>query len=319
MARKDEKQMKIALIGSGKYSFAIASLLLQKANKLTMWTHDKTFTLPESYQKKIDLETDLTKVIQENNIIFLLISSFYVETTLKDLPQSLFKNKLLIIGTKGLLPYKPYYLSKYLRKQKHIRNLMYFAGPNLASDLEHLFPTSMTFAITKKRQINQIKNLFPDFISAHFTYLFEPIELASTLKNIYAIGSGILEAKYHSQSTTFAYLSKAYDECLSILDQIANYTKYMCDFKYIPLDITGDFFLTGTMSESRNKKYGTLMYNKEAKAKYEQENTIEGLINLPNAYKLLKKRKVKAPLFYTLYQIIFQEKDPNTLEEVTFH
>ena len=95
MARKDEKQMKIALIGSGKYSFAIASLLLQKANKLTMWSHDKPFTLPVSYQKKIDLETDLTKVIQENNIIFLLISSSYVETTFKDLPKNLFKNKLL--------------------------------------------------------------------------------------------------------------------------------------------------------------------------------------------------------------------------------
>ena len=319
MARKDRKQMKIALIGSGNYSFAIASLLLEKTNKLTMWSHDKTFTLPKSYQKQITLETDLTKTIQENNIIFLLISSTYVETTLEDLPKSLFKNKLIFIGTKGLLPHKPYYLSKYLRNQKHIHHLIYFAGPNLASDLKRLTPTSMTFAITKARQKKQIKNLFPDFISMHLTYLFEPLELASTLKNIYAIGSGILEAKYQSQSTTFAYLSKAYDECLSILDQITDYTKYMRDFKYIPLDITGDFFLTGTMKESRNKKYGTLIHNKEAKAKYEQESTIEGLVNLPYAYEFLKKRKVKAPLFYTLYQIIILEKDPNTLEEVTFH
>ncbi len=311
--------MNIALIGSGTYSFAIATLLLNnKENKLTMWSHDSDFTLDKSFQGKITLSYDIGKVIEENDIIFLLIASSFMKDTIDSLPKKIFENKTVLIGTKGLLRESPYFYSIYFRKYLSVKDLGYFAGPNFASDILEHKPISITFAISKRKMKNMIQKIFQSVAKLNFHGNIQSLEFASALKNVYAIGAGIIDSYYESQSTLFSYLSYSLEECLSIIDEVVPIEKLTIDFHSIPVDIVGDFFLTGTMKESRNRNYGTLLASGENTEIYLKENTVEGYETLFSLFQLLKKSNVHAPIFYTIYQIVMEGMNPKLLEEVVF-
>ncbi len=319
--------MTITCIGSGAFALAIATLLSKnEENKIHLWTHDENWKKTTKKFKKFTIKnqeyslpqntfifTDLKEAMEGSELIFILVSTPFFKSIIKQLQTLQTKKKTIYIGTKGMLEEYPFFLTEYTKKKLKQNSIGSLGGPNLAQDLLANAPCSITFSYTNTKQKQKIKEAFLNNVKINFTKYSKPLELASTIKNVYAIGSGILSEKRKSQSTNLSYLASAYNELMKIL-----YQNFFLDYNIWPIDITGDFFLTGTMQESRNLEYGKILVQKKDSKRYLTENTVEGVANITAIYNYFNKKKIKAPIFETIYKIIIEKEKIDSLEESIF-
>ena len=316
--------MKIGIIGTGAFSISIAMFLAQKkSNKIILWSENKKLTDEVKKTKKlpsifpdlklptnITITNDYQKAIDDKDLIFLMTNISYLEKICKDLKPLINKKIPLIIGTKGMLN-TPLLVHQIVKK--HLKNpVAVMSGPTFAEDVLNLEPIGLCLA-SKKRKIKQLfKTLFSDLtIKITYTSDINSVALCGCLKNIYAIGSGILNGLNYHESTNALYLTKVYQELDNILFDYGN------DYKVISnLAGLGDLILTCSSNKSRNYTYGTMLGRKTSKKElnnYLKTNTIEGLNSLNSILELLKKAEIKAPIITTIYKIVNENQDANTL------
>ena len=80
----------------------------------------------------------------------------------------------------------------------------------------------------------------------------------------------------------------------------------------------GDLLLTATSIKSRNFRFGKMIGEenpKEIIEQYKNNTTIEGLYTLKSIYKLLDTKKVNIPIINLVYDIVFNDKNPNEIKE----
>ena len=320
--------MKITCIGSGVFGISIAHLLAQKPDyQVTIWSHDKNFVSQCQKKKKllvkdqfeldlpnnISLTTSYDEALENAEIIFLLINSKYFFDVINELRYYHLKNKVIFIGTKGMLSIPPYYLTLCAKKFLKCKKIAYFAGPNFAHDLIELHPALFTLATKNKSLYKIFKSIFPS-MRVEPIKCVESLELASVLKNIYAIGAGLIYAKYPSSSSIVSYSSFAFQEMCTLIEQTLS-TSHVGDIK----GILGDFFLTNMNNESRNFSFGMARYHSSNDASnYLKKNTVEGYDNLENIVHYLGKNIKYYPIFYTIYDIIYKNKKADTLIDICF-
>jgi len=306
--------MKIACIGSGAFSLAMASLLGRKSeNELSIWTH--SIEWKEKEEKKVkkenpsikNIETDFLKCVTDADVVFLLVSSPFMKDMIDNFKKIDFKKKTILIGSKGLLDEKPYYFSEYIKKNLKGCHFGFFMGPNLAEDIKKTPYSSFSVAYNHKDVKKILECILPETILIHYSRNFKILEFASVMKNIYAIGSGIIFEATISKSARETYLSLAFKELYCYLDNYFFYSN-----EQIFLDIMGDFFLTGSMEESRNFSFGRETF-KNKKEDFLKSHTVEGFNNFKIVMKMLKNIEEELPILYLLSDIILNNEDAKKL------
>lgn len=299
--------MKITCVGSGAFGVAMATLLSKSTkNQVSLWTHDPKW-MEKNEIESVFISTDLENLVEHADIVFLLVSTLFLEETIVRLKKMSLKRKIIFLGSKGMLEKSPYFYTNLLKKEVKAKYIGFFSGPNLANDFMKDTFCSMTFSFKSRSIKKVVQTIFPDYVLLHFIKNPNVLELASTLKNIYAIGAGIMEEETHSNSAVHTYLAFCYHELLDLLNQI-----FVIDT--FPLDITGDFYLTGTMKESRNRNYG-ISFVKGKGEQYLKKHTVEGHNNLSCVIAYLKKNRIKAPIIFDLYKILFFHEPITKLKE----
>lgn len=318
--------MKITCIGSGAFALAITSLLsLNKENQITIWSHDDTWV--KNAQKKktlsagnvsiplkenITLTTDYETALSDTKMIFILVNSKFFQDVVTELKHHSIRKIPILIGTKGFLDVKPYFFSQYTKKALKHKQIAFFAGPNLACDLANSSPCVISVASKHKKIRKILSSVLPDFIKLDFQKNIEVIELASVLKNIYAMGAGMIYEKYPYSSTLLSYESLVFKELANLL-----YDK--CYFEDLELyaGIVGDFFLTNTMLESRNFTYGKNRCKSATLAsKYLKENTVEGYNNIESIIAYVGENKY--PILSAIFKIIYKNEKTDILLDICF-
>ena len=316
------------MIGTGVFSVAIAYNLAQNPeNEIILWSENQdlvtnyqktnqftTIFKEKVFPKNIKLTTSYEEALKEAKIVFLMTSIPYLETVCKEIKGKLDKKIPICIGTKGIYGAKPKFVheiaSTYLKNPIGL-----LGGPTFAKDVLTLDPLAFTIATKSKKVKKALQEAFKTSkVKLAFTKELTGEAICSGFKNAYAIGSGILEGLGYKESTLSYYVTLVFNELNSILyDFHLSNPSILYSFAGL-----GDLLATCTTKESRNYTFGTLLGKKESQENqehYKKENTIEGLETLENAQKLLTKKKIKAPLFMVLYQIVFEGKNPENLIE----
>jgi len=130
-----------------------------------------------------------------------------------------------------------------------------FKGPTFARELINKLPTAFTVGTTVQSHQKLFTKMFDDTpIHVDFSDDIKGVELLSILKNIYAIGTGIVDAHFNSPNLRFLFLTKAFNEMKEILLRYGGKEKTM--FNYCGY---GDFTLTALNDLSRNRTLGLLI------------------------------------------------------------
>lgn len=263
----EEEKTKICMVGAGAIGTSLANALSHKPN-LDVVLYSIEPQVVDSinitqYNTKYFPNTKLSwrlkatgdiNIISEAEFVFLAIPSSVIIDFIVENEGLLRQDAILINLAKGLS--KDEYFTVAESIQAHVtQKVATMKGPTFARDLIDKIPTAFTLASVHE-------DIFPRFremVAGTNVYLdystdLRGVELLSTMKNIYAIATGILDAQFDSPNLRFMFLTKAFTEMRSILVHFGGAKKTI--FKYCGY---GDFGLTALNDLSRNRTLGLLI------------------------------------------------------------
>lgn len=318
--------MKISFIGTGVFSLAVAINLAQnKENEICMWSENeelvdafmKSHKLTKIMPKKeipenINVSNNYKEVLNNSDIVFVIPSIKYLNDVCQNIKDIIPKNIPVIIGTKGIDEKKEKFAIEIA--SVILNNPCYLmSGATYATDVANLDLIGYTIGYKSKKGLKTVLNTLNfDNIILDLQKDYLGISICSVLKNIYAIGAGILNGLGYKNSTNALYLNKVYQELGIVLKKCKSSISILNGFAGL-----SDLIFTCSSLESRNFNFGKILgenRNKKDIEKYIKENTIEGYSSLEAMNKFLKKKNISTPIFDSIYGIVIQKKTPKILK-----
>lgn len=307
----------ITFIGSGAISTAMGNVLAQK-EKYNIYLLSIEKEVIDSVNKahvnvkyfpNIRLHPALRatadlNILSNSDIIFLGIPSSVTIDYLTDNKKYINKNAIIVNLAKG-------FGKNHQTIPQNINKLMdnpvvSMKGPSFAREIIDGMPTAFTIASKKDKYFDLFKEIFGyTNIYLDFTNDLIGTELASILKNIYAIIVGIVDAHFNSPNLRSLILTNAINEMKYIIYRFGGKEDTM--FRYCGF---GDFSLTALNDMSRNRTLGLLIGKGFFTDTISEKVTLEGKIAV-NVFinEILKKYFIKAKnlMMYELYRVFNEE------------
>jgi len=308
----------IVFIGSGAISTAIGNVLSMKNEfdvSLLSIEEDVVNSINDNHinakyfpQIKLDKSLKATmdkSVLSDADIIFIGIPSNIVVGYIERHKDLINSTSLIVNLAKGFGPdHKtiPQGLTRIVPNQ-----IVSMKGPSFAREIISNMATGLTVVARRDKSFPLFEKIFENTsIYLDFSTDVVGVELASILKNIYAIIVGIVDAHYDSPNLRSLVLTKSINEMKYLMTRFGGKEETM--FNYCGF---GDFSLTALNDLSRNRTLGLLIGKGFFTADISEKVTLEGKI-ATNIFieEIAKKRHIKTKklMMKELYKV-FNEED----------
>ena len=314
---------KVAVLGGGSFGTVLANIAASNGFNVSLWVRDADQALrinsegantdyhPElKLSDKIEASDDLNKVINEAKLILIATPSSIFQNIIERIKTLIDNNAFLISCTKGILS-DPFRLLSDVISDQIANDIGVLSGPNLAKEIADNKIAGTVIASENEELISSVKSvLSSDTFKIYSSKDMQGVELAGALKNIYAIVCGMADSMNVGENAIGLILTRSMAE----MSRFA-VAKGADPITFLGLSGMGDLVATCTSKLSRNYQLG---YNlgkgmKLKDAKLEVGQVAEGIRTLEVIKKESLKLKLKMPLVESLYNIVNNECDPNTL------
>lgn len=293
--------MNILTIGAGAYGLALSTILSEK-NKVTIYssleeeinilnkTHKNEKLFPNiKLSKEIKF---INKIDNKYDLIVLALPTNIIEQELLKIKGKI-KETPILVTAKGIYQKElPYQIVKRIVKTKKIYAL---SGPSFAKDVIEKQHLTLTLAG------NNNLNIFNENTKIEYTKDIIGTELCGMVKNIYAIGAGMLDGMNASESTKAAYLTNIINETSRIIKKLGGKK----DTILLSCGI-GDTILTCTSKSSRNYTLGIMIGKKQNIETYIKKTTVEGINSLKELKNVINIKEFN--IIDTIYNIIYNNQ-----------
>jgi len=309
---------KAVVAGSGVFGTAISERLSwNPENSVTIHSiesdvitdinenHRNTKYFPTRYLSRSVRATGDYSVFSDADVIFLVIPSKAIVSFSKEIRKHVKGREPLIINlAKGMSDD-----GAFITEKIPFERTASMKGPSFAIEVLNGFPTAFTFG-GKKGDFKFVKDKLLKSTSLHLDYTSDvrAVELMSILKNMYAIGIGLVSGRYNSPNVDFLVYTKAVIEMKRFL------TLFKCDedtiFRYCGI---GDLGLTGLNDLSRNRTFGMLIGKGFSYDQKESATVIEGHRTIKLFGELTREKGLEEdfPLVQGLYRLLYEKATLN--------
>ena len=166
----------------------------------------------------------------------------------------------------------------------------------------------MTLASKEQRIIEKVKkSLESKFLKIQVTDDVVGVSVCGAIKNVMAIGFGILDGANYPESSRFLFLTEAIYEIQYLIQELGGNKGTI--MSYAGID---DISMTCTSSKSRNYTLGSMLgrgCSDEEILDYKEKTTIEGLGSCEAIYHLTKEKRISMPIVSIIYEILYKNKN----------
>lgn len=328
---------KVSVIGSGSFGLAIAKLLSHNVDVLIVSRNEDTIRkintehrlFNTSLPKRIVATQSLEEALSYSKLIFPIIPSDDFTEMIKKAASFLTPAHILIHGTKGFvlsgmgeseLGTKPIKkdqvltMSEVIRKHTSVLRIGCLSGPNLAKEILDEQPTATVIA----SEFDEVIELGIEALSSNKFFVFgsndlKGAQIAGTLKNIIAIGSGILDGMGLGKNIQSILITRGLAEIIHFGQNMGTTSSAFLGTAGI-----GDLIATATSPDSRNYQFGKRIGKGEEAAEIlsTSDELAEGVRTLRIVYHLLLSNKMRSPIIEILYKVVFEKM--NTLDAINY-
>ena len=279
--------MKIAVFGWGAFGQAIGSLLTYNGVKFSIVDADKPLEHP------VDL-------------IFLMVPTQFIRTALETNKRYITPDTIIVNGAKGIeedTHLLPFQIARNLGLHLHYYSLI---GPSFASEIIERQPTLLSLGYASREHLPEIRELLQTpYFRVRSTRGRQALELASALKNIYAIACGYAEGLGHGMNTRAELITIALEEGV-----VLGKAMKLSGGTITAPGIVGDLVLTCSSRESRNFQFGRrLATTSQVAALRKSSGVVEGYSTSHSIQALCRKYHVELPLATLTSQLIEEGKE----------
>jgi len=301
---------KILVIGAGAWGTALANILAKKNNDVYIWARspnvsseinnkfsNKKYFKNFQLSKKLKALTGKINVKEFDYIFYVLPASQFENFSQSYLENQKIKN--FIICSKGLSE-KGKLISELATKILDIRKILILSGPSFAKEVIMGMPTALSLAGDTKKPL-QIGKLFEDTnIRIYYSKNIKTLEILGVVKNIYAIGAGILDAMDLGENARASFITRCASEMQFMLKQ-----SNLHDERILSLAGIGDLVLTCSSPKSRNYLFGKMFISTRPTKKTSLKKvTVEGLNSIMTIKKVLNLKLKDLPILTSIINVV---------------
>ena len=316
--------MKFAVIGAGSWGTTLANLLSNNGHKVMLWArepevvagintdrHNPYFVSHLEINHTLVCTNDMDEAIEASELALISIPSGFIKDTLEPHKEHLRNLKGIANVAKGFERGTGRRISQMLceilgiepdSKDDHIACL---SGPNIADEVAK---QKLGACVIASPDVELAKTLQQCLSTGYFRVYSQSdrtgVELGGTLKNIYAIGAGIVDGLELGDNCKAAYLTRSLHELVKIGTALGGQTQ-----TFYGLTGLGDLMTTSNSILSRNHRLGAAMANGSTLKEFTQsmKMVVEGVETTKIANEWGKKLNLQLPITEELYRILFED------------
>jgi glycerol-3-phosphate dehydrogenase (NAD(P)+) len=308
--------MNIGMVGLGNLGTVVGNLIAANGHSVVGWEHNpavareiqeqhtNTRYLPGfALHPGLKATTELAAAVQESEVVFIAIPSAFIQPTLAPFRERIDPHTLLVNMAKGIDAETGLTSFQTLAGLFPPNPKVMLSGPAIANEIARQMPTVVVLAGKETScQLMVARLLENDHFRTRFSSDEIGVELGGILKNIYAIGLGVLDGKQIT-STNFraAYLTLALEEITRIGVGLGARIE-----TFLYLAGIGDLLATSLSSHSHNRHMGELLAKGLSLAQIEQEMGVapEGYNTLKTTLYIAERLRISLPLARGLWDVI---------------
>lgn len=312
--------MKFAVIGSGSFGTAIASMLLAAGNNVNIWCHSESVAKginengknPKHMQAcNLDgafASTDYAQVLNEANAIILATPSFAVADVAANVGKCAPGSTPAMLLSKGLGSDGNFLCEQLACALGSKNRVAVLSGPNHAEEIAQGKFAGAVIASSSR----ETASFFQHAVSNSTFRLYtsnDPVgvSLCGAIKNVIAIACGIARGMNLGDNTISLLITRGLAET-SRLVQACGGDKLTC----LGLAGVGDLNATCNSKHSRNGMFGEAFAKEGIQVKdYESTNNVvvEGAHAVTNILALASKHSVEMPISQAVHSLLYEGLD----------
>ena len=312
---------KISIIGAGSWGTALAVLLHNNGNEVTIWSviPEEVTMLREKRQHEtklpgvvlapeIDVTGDLKEAMTGRDVLVLAVPSPFTRSTAHSMSEFCTEGQIIVDVAKGIEDNTRMTLSQIIEQEIPQANVAVLSGPSHAEEVGRCIPTTCVVGAHTKETAEYLQEIF---MSPVFRVYTSPdmlgMELGAALKNVIALAAGIADGLGYGDNTKAALITRGIAEIARLGVKMGGKLETFSGLTGI-----GDLIVTCASVHSRNRKAGYLMgkgYTMK-EAMDEVKMVVEGVYSAKAAIKLADRYHVELPIIEQVNKVLFEDKKP---------
>ena len=312
----------VAVIGAGAWGTALAQLLADKGLPVHLWVREPevcaalakerlnhTFLPGIKLSSRIMFTQEFALALQGVRLVLVAVPSHVFRETLRELRPHLPPEAVLLGATKGIEIESQLTMEGVVREELGAAfPYAVLSGPSFAREVANKMPTAVTIASRRREVAHNLQRLFSTpYFRVYSTFEVTGVELGGSLKNIFAIGTGILTGMNLGTNPRAALITRGLAEMTRLGARLgANPMTLM------GLAGLGDLVLTCTSAQSRNFRVGVKLGQGQALPEILEamSEVAEGVKTTRAVHLLAQRLGVEMPIVEAVYRILYEGLAP---------
>ena len=315
--------MKVTVLGSGGWGTALAMVLLENGNDVTLWsyTQEESDVLRQTGENpmlkgvklpgELKLTTDINAV-KGCQAVVLATPSFAVRSTAAALREVADPGTVLISVAKGIEKDTSLRLSQAIEEEVGDKcPVVVLSGPSHAEEVGRHIPTVVVAAADDLKHAQLVQDLFMNTRFRVYTSTDRVgTEICAALKNVIALCAGCCDGLGYGDNTKAMLMTRGLAEIARLGVALGGKQE-----SFTGLAGVGDLIVTCCSMHSRNRRCGILIGQGTPidRALKEIGAVVEGYYAAANARALAEKAGVEMPIAQMAYEVLYEGRDVNTV------
>lgn len=308
---------KVGIIGAGSWGTALAWLLTNNGNEVTVWSvieeeiqmlqkdREQKDKLPGVIlQENMEFTTDLEQAVKGKDMLVLAVPSPYTRSTAAKMAPFVEKGQAIVNVAKGIEENTLMTLSEIIEEEIPQAEVAVLSGPSHAEEVGKGIPTTIVVGTKNKETAEYLQNLFmsPVF-RVYISSDVLGIEIGAALKNVVALAAGMADGLGYGDNTKAALITRGIAEIARLGISMGGRIE-----TFYGLTGIGDLIVTCASMHSRNRRAGILIGKGASmeEAMKEVKMVVEGVYSAKAGYALSLKHNVSMPIVEQVNRILFE-------------
>jgi glycerol-3-phosphate dehydrogenase (NAD(P)+) len=312
----------ITILGAGAYGTAIAHLLASQGHQVKLWCYEQEVydviikhRINDSYMPGVLLpdliepKIDLTESIKGSMWIFEALPVKFMRSVFEQLKDEIMPDQCIVLLSKGIenstLQIPTQIIESIFGDQQ---KKVVVAGPSFAKEIIKKEITGVNVASADKKIALELIDLMrTDYFKLYYSDDIIGVQACAALKNVVALGVGILNGLGCGDNTKALFMTHAFGEMNIINNALGGKIETLYGLAGM-----GDLILTCIGASSKNLNFGKRIGKGEPLPSIiSQVGTLpEGCNTLESLMALIERYNLKMPLFMELSHAIKQQITP---------
>lgn len=315
--------MKVTVLGSGGWGTALALLLVENGNDVTLWSYseEESRVLREKREnpmlegvklpEELKFSTDMA-CVKGCGAIVMATPSFAVRSTAAKLKELADEGTIIISVSKGIEKDTSLRLSQVIEEEVAGKcPVVVLSGPSHAEEVGRHIPTGVVAAADNLEYAQVVQDLFMNQrFRVYTTDDKVGTEICAALKNVIALCAGCCDGMGYGDNTKAMLMTRGLAEMARLGVALGGRKE-----SFTGLAGVGDLIVTCCSMHSRNRRCGILIGQGKPveEAVKEIGAVVEGYYAAANARTLAQKAGVEMPIAQAAYEVLYEGRDVHTV------